>query len=191
MKDIATKEIDDHVFDTNNIETSWQFKKKQNKEIRDEIRKKKDKQGGKSKVKFVEQENGDEIVNITLQPIQEESHDDKKKDMGKKTEKKEKVKKEPKVNDILLDDDEQLDVGRNEKKQKKKKKAKFEDDTENFEGGNEDDYYGEETEQEDEVQDVKSGLTNNSDVTAVANAYNDKIKENTRRKMALNGKIFE
>lgn len=54
MKDIATKEIDDHVFDTNNIETSWQFKKKQNKEIRDEIRKKKDKQGGKSKVKFVE-----------------------------------------------------------------------------------------------------------------------------------------
>ena len=28
MKEIATKEIDGHVFDTNNIETSWQFKKK-------------------------------------------------------------------------------------------------------------------------------------------------------------------
>ena len=161
MKEIATKEIDGHVFDTNNIETSWQFKKKQNKEIRDEIRKKKDKRGGKSKVKFVEQENGDEIVNITLQPIQQESHADAKKNKDKKIEKKDKVKNEPKVNDILLDD-EQLDVGgasfigQDQKKQKKKKKAKFEDDTEkegkfedyteNFEGGDEDDYYGEETE---------------------------------------------
>lgn len=71
-----------------------------------------------------------------MQPIQEKRHADAKKDKGKKTEKKDKVKNEPKINDILLDDDEQLDVGQNEKKQKKKKKGKFEDDFEkegNFE----------------------------------------------------------